>query len=336
MPFKVVYTSTAPIGIDRDGLTKLGVHYVERPAPTEQDVIDLASDADALIARGEPITGHVIASLKSCKLIFTPKVGYENIDVAAATEMGICVANMPGLSAEEVSDHALSLVLTLARKIVRLDKMVHAGQWHVFHGPEMQAMWKGISQIRGQTLGLVGFGSIARTVAPKAKAFGLRVIAHDPYVKPDAFDGMSVAPMGLVQLLRESDYVSLHSPLTPDTRNMMGLAQFRTMKPSAYLINTSRGALVNEEELYTALTRGYIAGAGLDVLEIEPVTMDNPLLKLDNIVVTGHSAHYSDQAWAEQARRPTEEVARVMAGKWPIGWVNPQAEAAFRARWGTQ
>jgi D-3-phosphoglycerate dehydrogenase len=333
MAFKVVYTSVAPIKIDGDGLLRLGVNYVEQPAPTEEDLIAVASDADALIARSEPCTRKVVMSLRSCRLIFTPKVGFENIDVAAATEMGICVANMPGLSADEVSDHAMALLLSLARKLFGLDRTVRNGQWKVFHGTEMQAIWQGISRVRGQTLGLIGFGSIARTLAPKAQAFGLRVLAYDPYVPPELMNGLGVIPAELTELLQQSDYVSVHSVLTPGTRHLLGLPQFHMMKPAAYLINASRGAILDEEALYTALTRGYIAGAGLDVLEMEPIGMDNRLLGLDNVILTGHSAHYSDQVWAEQARRPAEEVARVLRGEWPMGWVNPQVKPRFLTRW---
>jgi D-3-phosphoglycerate dehydrogenase len=333
MAFKVVYTSVPPIKIDGEALLRLGVNYVEAPAPTEEDLIAVASDADVLIARSEPCTGKVVRSLQSCRLIFTPKVGYENIDVAAATEMGICVANMPGLSADEVSDHAMALVLSLARSLFRLDRMVRSGRWKVFHGPEMQAAWQGISRVRGQTLGLIGFGSIARTLAPKAKGFGMRVLAYDPYCPSDLMTSLGVIPAELAELLKQSDYVSVHSVLTPETRHLMGLGQFQMMKPTAFLINASRGAILDEEALYTALTRGYIAGAGLDVVEAEPIRKDNHLLGLDNVILTGHSAHYSDQVWAEQARRPAEEVARIMRGEWPMGWVNPQAEGRFLARW---
>jgi D-3-phosphoglycerate dehydrogenase len=333
MAFKVVYTSVPPIKIDSEALLRLGVDYVEKPAPTEEDLLVAACDADAVIARSEPCTRKVITSLHSCRLIFTPKVGYENIDVAAATEMGICVANMPGLSADEVSDHALALLLCLARKLFRLDRTVRAGQWKVFHGYEMQAIWQGISRIRGQTLGLIGFGSIARTLAPKARAFGLKVLAYDPYVPSELMNSVGATPVGLAELLKQSDYVSVHSVLTPETRHLLSLAQFQTMKPTAYLINASRGAILDEEALYTALKRGYIAGAGLDVLEKEPIGTDSPLLGLDNVILTGHSAHYSDEVWAEQARRPAEEVARILCGEWPQGWVNPQVEAGFLARW---
>lgn len=331
--FKVVSTSTVPIVFDREGFVKLGVDLIEKPSPTEDEVISLARDADVLIVMDEPLTKRVISHLKSCRLIFTGKAGYDNIDVAAATEAGICVANISGYSSDEVSDHVMALLLTFARRIVGLNKMVREGQWHIFHGPEMQKMWKGTSRIRWKALGLIGFGAIARVLTSKASGLGLRVLAYDPYVPADDMKKMGVEPVGLDRLLGESDFVSLHVPLTPETRHMLGLEQFKLMKPTAYLINTSRGKVVDEEALYTALTRGYIAGAGLDVLETEPVRMDNPLLKLDSVLFTGHSAHYSDQVWTEVSRRPAEEVGRIMAGEWPLGWLNPQVEAKFIKRW---
>ncbi len=334
MKFKVVYTSVPPIEIDKDTLIKLGVEYVERPSPTEDDVISIAQDADALIARGEPCTRKVISNLNLCRLIVTPKVGYENIDVKAATEFGICVANIPGLSVDEVSDHTMALLLACSRKILRLDKMVREGKWSVFHGREMQEIWRGISLIRGLTLGLIGFGAISRAVVPKAKAFGLKVLAYDPFVPTSFMEQIGVEATPLDLLLKTSDFISIHTPLTSGTRNMLGVEQLKLMKKTAFIINTSRGAVIDESALYDALIRGDIAGAGLDVLATEPVKLNNPLLRLDNVILTGHSGHYSDQVWDEQARRPAEEVIRIMDGQWPQGWVNPEVKAKFIERWG--
>jgi D-3-phosphoglycerate dehydrogenase len=190
-------------------------------------------------------------------------------------------------------------------------------------------------RLSGQTLGLIGFGRIPRTIVPKAKSFGLRIIAHDPNLPNTMFKRFAVESVGLDQLLEESDFVSLHASLTPETKHMMGLQQFKRMKPSAYLINTARGELVDEKALYTALSKGLIAGAGLDVLETEPPSPDNPLLKLNNILITGHSAYYSEESTEELFRRPWEEVARVLQGKWPHGLVNPQVKERFKAKWGT-
>jgi D-3-phosphoglycerate dehydrogenase len=261
-------------------------------------------------------------------------MGYDNIDVAAATEAGICVSHAPATSTEEVSDHTMALLLACARRVTRLNKTVKTGEWRVFHGPEMEEIWHGIAPIRGQTLGLIGFGQIARTLVAKAKGFGLRILAYDPYIAPEVMEKMGVKAAGLDQLLKESDFVSVHCALTSESRHMLGTEQFKLMKPTAYLINTARGALVDEEALYAALTQGGIAGAGLDVTKVEPINLENPLLKLDNVILTGHSAYYSDISVADARRKPIEDVSRIMAGKWPGGWVNPEVKAKFIARWG--
>ena len=198
----------------------------------------------------------------------------------------------------------------------------------------MEETWSGIVPIRGQTLGLIGFGGIARALVPKAKGFSLRILAYDPYVPAEVMDKMGIEAVGLDRLLKESDFVSVHCALTSENRHMLGAEQLKLMKPTAYLINTARGPLVDEEALYAALTRGDIAGAGLDVTEVEPINMDNPLFELDNVVFTGHSAHYSDISAANYRRSPVEDVSRIMSGKWPTGWVNPQVEAKFIATWG--
>jgi D-3-phosphoglycerate dehydrogenase / 2-oxoglutarate reductase len=330
---KVVYTSVPPIAIESEGFKKLGIKYIEKPCYTEEEIISICDDAYAAIIRSEPCTRKVISSLKECRLIMTPKVGFDNIDVSAANEMGICVANMRGLSVDEVSDHAMALLLACSRKLLILDKTLRDGEWEVFHGKEIQARWKGISLLSGQTLGLIGFGTISRNIVPKAKAFGLNILATDPYVPNKIMEELGVQSVSLEVLLEESDFVSIHTPLSKLTYHMLGIDQFKSMKPTAYVINTSRGAVIDEKAIYIALTKGYIAGAGLDVLEVEPIETNNPLLMLDNVILTGHSAHYSDQVWREQAKRPFEEIERLLLGKWPLGWVNPEVEAKYNERW---
>ena len=335
MSFKVVSTCTIIFHIDKEGFRKLsGVEFVEKPSPTEDEIISAAHDADAVVIVLEPYTRRVIDSLKSCRLIATVQTGYGNIDVAAATEAGICVSRVPAVSAEEVSDHAMALLLACARKVFRLDKAVRTGEWQSVHGPEMGEIWRGIKPIRGQTLGLIGFGLIPRTLVPKAKGFGLRILAYDPYVPADVMDKMGVEAVELNRLLQESDFVSVHAALTSENRHMLGQEQFKLMKSTAYLINTGRGALVDENTLYAALTQGSIAGAGLDVTEVEPVKLDNPILKLDNVIFTGHSGHYSDVSAENYRRRPVEDVSRIMSGEWPQGLVNPEVKERFIARWG--
>ena len=337
MSFKVVCTCNIPFvvkGLGEHIKGVEGVLFVDNPANTEDEIISAAADANTVVVGAEPYNKRVINNLKSLRLITTPKMGYDNIDVTAATEAGVCVSCVAGVSAEEVSDHAMALILACARKIVRLDKAVRAGVWRSFHGPEMEEIWQGILPIRGQILGLVGFGQIARALVPKAKGFGLKIMVYDPYISDEAVKESGIESVELHRLLQESDLVSLHCALTPENRHMIGSEQLQQMKPTACLINTGRGTLVDEQALYTALTSGNIAAAGLDVVETEPVKMDNPILDLSNVVVTGHSGHYSDQAIANIRQRPVEDVSRILAGEWPRGWVNPQVKENYLARWG--
>ena len=336
MNFKVVSTCNIPFVV-KDLSKRFDVleevEFAYKPARTEEEIISLASDADAVVVGAEPYTRRVINSLKSCRLISTPKMGYDNIDIAAATEAGICVSCVAAVSSEEVSDHAMALLLTCARKVNRVDKAVRTGVWRSLHGPEMEEIWQGIVPIRGQVLGLIGFGQIPRALVPKAKGFGFRILAYDPYVPVEVIENMVVEAVGFDYLLQESDYVSVHCALTAENRHMLGAEQFKMMKFTGYLINTARGPLVDEKALYASLTRGEIAGAALDVIEVEPITLDNPLLKLDNVVITGHSGHYSDMAIANIRHRPFEDVSRIISGEWPRGWVNPGVEAEYLARW---
>jgi D-3-phosphoglycerate dehydrogenase len=337
MSFKVVSTATVdyPVRNLGESIKELdGVEFLSKPSPAEDDIIAAARNADAVVTATEPFSRRVIGNLESCRLITTPKTGYDNIDVAAATEAGICVSCVAEASTEEVADHAMALLLACARRVVRLDKAVRAGDWKVFHGPEMERIWKGIVPIRGQTLGLVSFGRIARALVPRARGFGMKILAYDPYVESAVMEKMDVKKAELDYLLKESDFVSVHCALTSENRHMFGADQFKLMKSNACFINAARGPLVDEEALYTALVNSNIAGAGLDVVEVEPLKMDNPLLKLDNVILTGHSAHYSDISAATVRRSPIEDISRIMSGKWPQGWVNPGVEAKYTARWG--
>ncbi len=335
MSFKVVSTTTIAFHIDKEGFRKLdGVEFFDRPSTTEDEIIEAAHNADAVVIVLDPYTRRVIDSLKSCRLITTAKTGYGNIDIAAATEAGICVSRVPAASAEEVSDHAMALLLACARRLFRLDKAVRTGEWHSVHGPEMGELWRGIKPIRGQILGLIGFGLIPLAMAPKAKGYGMKIMAYDPFVSTEAMTAAGVESVNLDRLLQESDFISVHAALTADNRRMLGTKQFKQMKPTAYLLNTARGALVDEVALYNAIIQGEIAGAGLDVTEIEPTNLDNPLLKLSNVIFTAHSGHYSDVSAETYRNRPVEDVTRIMAGEWPRGMINPEVKEKYIARWG--
>jgi len=340
LSFKVVVTFYVPGAVPTydELLTELGAEVEKTFCTTEEELISACSEADAVIAVGIRITpGYVfspkvIENLHKCRLIALTSIGYDNVDIAAATEKGICVANVPYYCLEEVSDHAMALILACARKFYQLLPDIKSGKWST-QADYLSAL-KPLHRLSGQTLGLIGFGNIARTLVPKAKAFGFRIIAYAPHVPSILFKTLKVESVELDQLLKESDFVSMHTALTSATKHMMGLQQFKKMKPAAYFINTARGELVDEKALYTALSQGLITGAGLDVLNSEPPSPDNPLLKLDNVLITGHFAYYSEESREELFKRPWEEVAIVLQGEWPHSLVNPQVKERFGVKWG--
>ena len=340
MSFRVVVTFYVPgvVPTYDDSLTKLGAEVDKTFCATEEELISACSEADAVIALGIRITpgyvfsSNVIENLHKCRLIALTGIGYDNVDLAVATERGICVANNPYYCLEEVSDHTMALILACARKFYQLVPDIRNGKWSA-QADYLDAL-KPLHRLSGQTLGLIGFGNIARALVPKARAFGFRIVAYSPHVPRAMFETFKVEPVELDRLLEESDFVSVHTTLTRETRHMMGLEQFRRMKRTAYFINTARGELVDERALYTALSEGLIAGAGLDVLETEPPGRDNPLLKLNNVFVTGHFAYYSEESQEELFRWPWKEVARLLRGEWPRGLVNAQVKERFSAKWG--
>ena len=336
MSWKIVATFNIPmVSIGPDQFKEIDAEFVQKVCQTENELVELARDADAVITVVEPFTRRVIENLEKCRVIATPKVGYDNIDVKAATEHGICVATAGDYSREEVSDHAMALLLACARKIVRLHDAAKGGNWGApVMSPKIREIWQPMFKLREQTLGLVGLGSIARALVPKAKGFGLRVVASDPYIPPNVAKDMDVELVSFDRLLSESDYISIHAVLTKENQNMFGLKQFKKMKPTAYLINTARGELVDTEALCNAVSEGYIAGAGLDVVSPEPPSTDSPLFKLENIIVTAHSGHYSDTAMPEPSRRAPKEVIRVLKGEWPLALINPAVKEKFAQKWG--
>jgi D-3-phosphoglycerate dehydrogenase len=284
---------------------------------TGSEVLAVAADADGLLNQYCPLPAETIAGLGRCRVIARYGVGYDNVDVAAATRRGILVCNVPDYCADEVSDHTLALILCWARRVPWLDAAVRRGVWATRAAGEMR-------RLRGQTLGLVGFGRMARALAGKARALGLRLLAHDPQVPPEAVRAAGVEPVGLQELLSRADVVSLHVPLGPATRGLVGEAELRAMRPTALLVNTSRGAVVDERALVRALREGWIAGAALDVLEAEPIPPDHPLLRLPNVILTPHVAWYSEESEAELRRKAAENVLRALEGGRPAYAVNPE------------
>jgi len=310
---------------EEEALKEIGATVLRAGSPgrPEAEIIASYSDADAIIVSGEKITRNVIDSLQKCRIIARMGIGYDSIDVAAATARGIPVTVVPDASTIEVSDQVLALLLSLARKIIPTYNAVRAGMWGK---PEIFAIGRPSFRIAGQTLGLIGLGRIGKAVARKAQAFGLKVLAYDPFVSHADVAELGIEMVGIDKLLPQSDFISVHSPLTNETARLLNLEAFKKMKKTAYLINCARGGIVDEQALYTALKEKIIAGAGIDVTDPEPPKPDNPLLQLDNIIVTPHFAWYTEESATELRQRATESVIKILQGEWPLTVVNPEVK----------
>ncbi len=291
---------------------------------TPEEFLGEAADCDALLnTYAGPITAEVMARMPRCKIIARYGIGVDTIDLDAATRAGIIVTNNPTYCIEEVAEQTMALILSAARKIAFYDRMVRSGRWEVPPGKPM-------FRLAGRTLGLVGFGNIARQVAVRASSFGMQVVYSDPFVKQGQFaePGKSV---DLDTLLRGADFVSLHPPLTPQTRKMIGDEALGKMKPTAVLVNCARGPVVDTEALVRALDSGKIAGAALDTVDPEPLPNPHPLRGLENVILTPHTAWYSEQAMAGLQAGAPGEVRRVLSGEWPLNVVNKAVKGKSRA-----
>jgi D-3-phosphoglycerate dehydrogenase / 2-oxoglutarate reductase len=285
--------------------------------PTPGAILRAARQADGLLVTYAPVSGDIIRQLERCRIIARFGIGVDNVDIEAATQAGIVVTYVPDYCVDEVSDHALALLLALARKITYADRLVQAGRW------EMPAVVP-LHRLRGRTLGLVGFGKIPRALAPKAQALGMNVLTNDPYISDETTAPLGVRLVDFQTLLQSADYVSIHAPLTAETHHMFKAGTFRQMKPGALLVNTARGPLVDVQALTEALDEGWLAGAALDVLPVEPLPTDSPLLGRDNVILTPHIAFYSEEALLDLQTKAAQEVARVLRGESPQYPVNPQ------------
>ena len=272
--------------------------------------------ADGILVNLFPITAEVIGSLDGCRVISRYGVGYDNVDVEAATRRGIWVAFVPDYCFEDVSDHALALLLGCARSIPYKDRKVREGKWNLHRD-------RPCNRIQGTTLGMVGYGAAARCMHRKVMGLGFaRVLVYDPYERISAIKAAGGTPVDFPTLLKESDFVSLHVPLTKETRHMIGVEQIAMMKKSAMLINTSRGSVIDEAAVGRALLEGRLAAAGLDVFEKEPVPPDSVLLTLDNVILTDHAGWYSEESEVELKTKAARNVAAVLAGGKPVYPVN--------------
>jgi len=292
----------------KQALARLDPEYRRAKSPAADDILAVARDADAILVTYARLSGDLLRQLTKCKAIGRFGLGVDNIDLPAAKACGIAVNYVPDYCLREVSDHAMALLLALARKMTLANKLVQSGRWEV---PPLVPL----RRLEGQVLGLVGFGNIPRALAPKAKAFGLKVLTHDPYVAKAALDGAGVEGVSFDELLARSDFVSVHAPLLPATRGLMNAATFEKMRKGAYLINTARGPLVDEPALIAALDSGHLGGAALDVVATEPLAKDSPLLGRDNVILTPHTAFYSVEALEELQTKCASDVTRVLSGE---------------------
>jgi D-3-phosphoglycerate dehydrogenase len=343
MSFKVVMTEeimppkqTQEVELDHK---KMGVDFQTIQCNTEDEIIAAARDADAVITLMQPYSRRVIENLQKCRLIFNAGTGFDSIDLKSATEFGICVTYPGDYCTEEVSEHAMALLLACARKIMQVHRAVKEGKWDSFkkvaiRGEILPPMFR----LEGQTLGIIGLGRTGRATVPKAKGFGMKVVAFNPNMPTDVFKEIGIEAVSFDNLLKMSDFVLIQAAMRPGVKHMkhmIGMEQLKLMKPTAYLINTARGSFIDQEALYTALVEGIIAGAGLDVMEEEPggISADHPLLTLDNVIITAHTSYYSEQSWAMYKQRMCEAVASIMEGRWPDWLINPEVKDNFQRRW---
>ncbi len=315
--FKVVVTDYEYQSLhwEEREVNAVGGILVPAQLKSESQLIEMCSDADALLVQYAHISRKVIEKLAQCKIIVRYGVGVDSIDVQAATEHGIAVANVPDYGLEDVADHAMALLLAAARKVVFLHQKVVGGEWDY-----KQA--KPLYRLRGKTLGLVAFGNIAKLVANKAKAFGLEIIVYDPFIDEAAAREYGAELVDFNTLIKTADFISIHAPVTPETYQMFNLDVFKKMKSNCILVNTARGAVIEENDLCTALKNGYIAGAALDVTAVEPINQGNPLKTLENIIITPHAAWYTEEAGESLQMQAAQEVARVLSGQSPLNLVN--------------
>ncbi|MFI5338653.1 MAG: C-terminal binding protein [Candidatus Methylomirabilales bacterium] len=318
MGFLVV--ATDPLHADFSGeleeLAVIGAEFRAAQCRTEEDVAKVCRDADGIMATFSPVGRRALAGMPRCRIVVRTGVGYDTIDVAAATERRVMVANVPDYCISEVADHALALMLCLWRKVVELDAQVRAHGW--------TGMLRPVHRLEGRVLGIIGLGRIGRAVAVRARGFGCRRIACDPYAPADVFSALGVESVSLDVLARSADIITLHTPLTPETRGLMRKEILRQMKPSAILVNTSRGGVVTTQDLVQALREGWISGAGLDVFEAEPLPQDHPLRNLPRVLLTPHAAWYSVDSEEELRRRCARTVVQALRGEVPASLVNPE------------
>jgi len=304
------------LDIERAILDKIGAQIVVAPTGSAEEIVALAGDVDAILTCWKQVPAAALDGANRCRIVSRYGIGLDNIPVARATELGIVVTNVPDFCMDEVAEHTLALLMACGRRIVPQVDATRQGVWN-------QSLASGMARLRGQVLGLVGYGNIAQAVAHRSRALGLEIIAYTPRLAPDALAPWGKSTNDLDELLAVADYVSLHLPLTPASRGMINAEALAMMKPSAYLINTSRGAIIDDSALLVALESGQIAGAALDVMSSEPPPPDLPLLHHPHLIATPHVAFYSEAAIVDLATKATHHVAQALRGEVPDRVVNP-------------
>jgi len=298
-------------------LSKIGASVRRFKCSSETETLKAARKANLILCDASPITRSVIMNLQEAVGIVEYGIGYDNIDVAAATEKGIIVCNVPDYITSEVADHALAIILALARKLHQILPSTRAGEWN-------WRKYRPIDCLDGKTAGIIGFGNIGRQVAKRLRAFGIEIMAYDPYLTHDKIEGFAARPATLEELLKTCDIISIHVPLRKETRHLIGKRELALMKNSAILVNTSRGSVLDEEALKAFLRSRRLAAAGLDVLEKEPPDPSDPLLALDNVIITPHIGWYSAQSSSRLQESAALEAKRILTGRVPKHPVNPQ------------
>ncbi len=309
-------------GLDEELIRKNGGTIRYGKAVDEKDRVRLAEGAEIVVVGGARLTREFFAALPRLKAVVRLGIGVDSLDLDAATELGIVVANVPDFCADEVAEHALGLIFAVTRKLALADRKTRRGEWV----PGMDALLRPMRRLSGQTLGLIGLGKIGRSLAGKAQGLGLKVIAFDPHVSAEAAQSAGVPLMSLEALLPQTDILSLHVPATAETTGIVNARTLALLKPGAILINTARGPVVDEAALCAALASGRLAGAGLDVLQQEPLRLPHPLTEFENVVFTCHYASLSEESYASLRRQVSEQTVQILHGEFPKNLVNVQVK----------
>ena len=315
---KILITDYAWSSIEpeREVISEIGGELIIAESGSETELLEFAPMVDAILTCWKPVQEKVIIAAENCQVIARYGIGVDNINVETATEQGIIVTNVPTYCVDEVSDHTIALMLSCVRKTSRYNRSVRSGKWDSSIGGKMH-------RLRGKTLGVIGFGNIAKSVIQKAKAFGLEVKVYSPRTTEEAIESHGSVKVSFETLLSESDIITIHAPLSHDTHHMFKFQEFCQMKNTAYLINTARGAIIDSGALEKALKSGEIAGAGIDVLEAEPPYIDEPLLYMNNVVITPHAAFISEESIHELQVTAAKCVVQVLSGQLPETVINP-------------